>query len=161
MLTFLWEIFFTLTEFNLWTTLIRIIWFYSSAISSAAFFPDLFLLGHFFPTFFCSAIFSIGHFFTPAIFSWYCKCIFLLNNNQRNFRMVPGTKVPEKRFSLKDTEKWSLEKWSPVRKFPKKHGKEAPLNAFLIVRESNSSQASKLERDSKRKSFIYSSNLKK
>ena len=34
------------------------------------------------------------------------------------------------------------------------------LNAFFIVRERNSSQASKLERDSKRKSFIYSSILK-
>ena len=31
-------------------------------------------------------------------------------------------------------------------------GKGAPLNAFVIVQERNSSQASKLERDSKRKS---------
>ena len=40
------------------------------------------------------------------------------------------------------------------------NGRGAPLNAFVIVRERNSSQASKLERDSKRKSFIYSNNLK-
>ena len=42
--------------------------------------------------------------------------------------------------------------------------KGAPLNAFVIVQERNSSSASKLERererDSRRKSFIYSSNLK-
>ena len=40
-------------------------------------------------------------------------------------------------------------------------GRGAPLNAFVIVLERNLSQASKLERDSRRKSFIYSSNLKK
>ena len=37
----------------------------------------------------------------------------------------------------------------------------ASLNALIDARERNSSQASnKLERDSKRKAFIYSSNLK-
>ena len=39
------------------------------------------------------------------------------------------------------------------------NGREAPLNAFVFVRERNSSQASKLEKDSRRKSFIYLSNL--
>ena len=40
-------------------------------------------------------------------------------------------------------------------------GRGAPLNALVAVRARKSSQASKLlERDSKRKSFIYSTNLK-
>ena len=36
----------------------------------------------------------------------------------------------------------------------------APLNAFVIVRDRNSSEVSKLESDTETKSFIYSSNLK-
>ena len=36
----------------------------------------------------------------------------------------------------------------------------ALLNALVTVQETNSSQVSKLERDSRRKSFIYSINLK-
>ena len=35
----------------------------------------------------------------------------------------------------------------------------APLKALVTVREKNSSQSSKLERDSKRKSFIFSTNF--
>ena len=39
-------------------------------------------------------------------------------------------------------------------------GGGAPLNAFVIVRERNSNQASKPETDCKRKSFIYSSDFR-
>ena len=62
MLTIVWEIFFTLTEFNLWTNFIRIIWLDNLLMLFKA--TSVY---HFFQPLFPSAIFS-SHFFHRPFF---------------------------------------------------------------------------------------------
>ena len=59
--------------------------------------------------------------------------------------------------AMRDIDNWILRICMPFPRGGEKRG--APLNEGFTVREKNLSQANKLERDSKRRSFIYSHNL--